>query len=202
MRIRHIKLELIRKNPENYNTIVNGNGQPRASMLRYWQFAARKYHQNDNDSKFAIKYLDDNLKSHFKPTTANISKILKLTNQLADYFTEYKKNKLNFYDSSNRISFDIGNGNFITGEIFRIDKKGNNFYITLFYKEDEIWENELRFPLFQIYFSNILKCPFDQIFVGVFNYIKLEHEYNSFDENKLNESLSEVKEIFKKIINF
>jgi len=201
MKIRHNKLELIRKNPENYHSIVNGVGQPRASMLRYWQFAARKFHQNNNDSNLALQYLEENIKNHFKPTIANSNKMLELMKNLDLYFIDYKKNKFKFCDGSNRISYDVANGNFITGEIFRLDKKKDNYYITLFYKEDEIWANELRFPLIQIYFSNILKWPVDQIYVGIFNYSQIEHEHISYDESALNYSLEEVKDIFKKIYN-
>jgi len=132
---------------------------------------------------------------------SNKDRAIDFINKLEKYITKY--NQLNFkvYKTLSKLKYDVGNGNLLTGEIFRIDKKEVNFYISLFYKGDGLWAHELRFPLIQIHFSNLLKWPVDQIYVGVFDYNKVEHEHISFDEGTLKNSLEEVRNVFKLVTN-
>lgn len=201
MKFSHRNLEAIRQNPKNFKQILNSSGG-RISMARYWQFAARRYHQSSNDDELAVNYLENNCLNHFVNNASNSGKIRKLIDKLHLYFEDYKKQNIEFYDYTNRISIDIQNNNFITGEIFRIDKKNDGGYkIALFSKLDSIWANELRFPLLQIYYSNLFECPTMDIEVGVYNLEKDKHEYLFFDEETLQQAWNEITQISTTLIN-
>lgn len=110
----------------------------------------------------------------------------------------YNKLGFEYYDYSNRLSCDIGFNNFITGEIFRIDKKPEEGYsITLFWKEDDFWDEQLRFPLLQINYSTLFKCPVDAISVGVYDFNKDKHENKTFDDYELKNAKKEIVNISK-----
>lgn len=201
MKFSHRNLEAIRQNPVNFKQILGSSGG-RLSMARCWQFAARRYHQNDNDEEKAVKYLEDSCINQFVNNASNAGKIRVLVDKLYKYFKDYQKQNVNFYDYSNRISLDIQNNNFITGEVFRIDQKNNKGYkITLFSKQDTIWANELRYPLLQIYYSNIFECPVMDIEVGIYNLERDKHEYLCFDEETLQQAWNEVTQISSTIAN-
>lgn len=197
MKFSHTKLEQIRKAPENYKSILGEKGQGRMSMGRYWQFAARHYHQEGSDMDFAVKYFKDRCRG-FVDNSINRTRINNHLSKLEKYIKSYNKLGFEYYDWSNRLSFDIGFNNFITGEIFRIDKKPKEGYaITLFWKEEEFWDDQLRFQIFQINYSNLFKCPVDAISVGVYDFNKDKHEYKTFDDYELKNAKNEILKISK-----
>ncbi len=194
MRISHRNLEVIRKSPQSIKQII-GNNSPRTSMARYWQFAIKKYHKN-NDINEAIDYFQSNCQQHFKDTKANQTQIFQLTDKINQYRADYLLLDFEYYDYSQRLSMDINYKNFLSGEIFRIDKKKEGGYaITLFEKDNELWSSELRFPLLQIHYSNIFKCPIDEISVGTYNLKTGKHQYINYDEYSLKTSWEEILNI-------
>lgn len=199
MKFSHRNLEAIRKNPVNFKQILGASGG-RQSMARYWQFAARKFHQN-NSIEMAVSYYEKICLKNFVNNSANSTKISNLVDKLYKYSEDYESLNVNYYDYSNRISVDIQNNNFITGEVFRLDKKVNEGYkVTLFSKEDTIWANELRYPLLQIYYSNIFECPVMDIDVGIYNFSTDTHDYLCFDEKTLKQAWDEVTQISDSIL--
>jgi|GEM_PF-4783834 len=196
MKFSHIILEQIRQNPKGAKEILSADGGGRLSMNRVWFFAARKYHQSGNDRDYAFNYFENMFDSRFVSNSTNRQRKVELLNKLDNYIKDYQTQGFEFYDYSIRISVDIRYGNMIGGEIFRYDRVGESGYaITLLDKEDSLWAKELRYPLFQIHFSNLFQCPADNIKVGIYNFEKEVHEYISFDEATLKQTEIEVLHI-------
>lgn len=199
MKFSHLKLEQIRHNPAAVKDVLSGQ-DGRFSMNRVWYYAARRYHQSKQDKATAFNYFEDSVNEHFIANKANRLKKEHLLVKLNNYFENYKKLGYEFYDHSNRISIDINHGNIVSGEIFRFDKVPDNKYaVTILDRDDSIWVKELRYPLFQIYFSNLFNCPADDISVGVYNFEQEKHEYISYDELTLKQAENEIKYISSEI---
>lgn len=195
MKFSHLKLEQIRHNPAAVKEVLSGQ-DGRFSMNRVWYYTVRRFHQSNEDKAEAFNYFENSITDHFIASKANGIKKEQLLVKLNNYFDNYKKLGFEFYDYSNRISIDINHGNIVSGEIFRFDKLPENKYaITILDRDDSIWVKELRYPLFQIYFSNVFNCPTENIKVGVYNFQKENHEYESFDEITLKQTEEEVKQI-------
>lgn len=202
MKFSHLKLEQIRHNPAAAKEILAGQDGGRLSMNRVWYFAARKFHQSGNDKNFAMNYFDELFDKRFVINQTNRQKKEGLLLKLDRYIENYNKLGFEFYDCSNRISIDIEHGNIISGEIFRFDRIfGNKYVVTILDKEDSIWAKELRYPLFQIHFSNVFNCPAENIRVGVYDFLNEEHEYITYDELSLKTSQDEIKAISTEINN-
>jgi hypothetical protein len=198
MKFSHAKLEQIRKAPKDFKNILGEKGQGTMSINRLWQFAVRHYHQKKNDKNYAIMYFEDKCE-RFVANAINRAKIDNHLSKLEKYIKSYNKLGYDYYDYSNRLSFDIGFDNFISGEIFRIDKKPDEGYaITLLWKDEEnLWNDQLRFPVFQINYSDLFKCPVDAISVGVYDFNKEKHEYKTFDDYELKNAKKEIISISK-----
>jgi len=203
MKFSHLKLEKIRINPSGIRDILSVSDGGRLSMNRVWFFAARKYHQSGGDRNFCMNYFDRMFDEKFVLNVANIRKKELLLDKLDQYINSYIDLKFEFYDYSNRISIDIDHGNMIGGELFRFDKTNEGGYaVTILDKENSIWANQLRFPLFQIHYSNVFDCPSELIKVGIYNFEEEKHEYITYDEVSLKTSEDEIKAISKEINNF
>lgn len=204
MKFSHTKLEQVRQNPELAKDLLSKKDEHfNYSMNRAWVYAARKYHQTENDKSAAFDYFENTVENNFKTNKSNNLKKANLLIKLDNYFENYKLLEFEFYDFSNRVTVDIQHGNIISGEIFRYDKIPNNGYaVTLLDRENSIWANQLRFPLFQIHFSNVFNCPADLIKVGVYNFESEVHEYITFDEITLRQAEIEIKHISNEINKF
>lgn len=198
MNIKHRNLEQIRKSPKSVSEFSNESGKGGKTMIRVWDHAIGHYH-HDGDAKAALSYLINGL-SQFNDNKKNREWKEKLIDKFNCYINSYTKLKLTNVKVNSRLKIDIHHNNFITGEIFRIDKSSENGYIiTIQNRKDEIWAHELRFRLLQIHFSNLYKCPYDLIKVGVYNFENGEHEYVSFDDIELRNAWDETINISNKI---
>ncbi|MHB9054872.1 MAG: hypothetical protein ACYC2P_01790 [Paludibacteraceae bacterium] len=192
MKFSHLMLEQIRRNPGSTKEILTNIGRGSFSMNSAWKNAVKKYHQTDGNRHEAFQHFDRMFDKNFVLNDVNNRKKGLLIEKLDYYIENYNSLHFNYYNYSYRISIDIRHGNFITGEIFRLDKVKKGYAVTIFQKEDHIWLNELRFPLLQIHYSNILNCPFDEVKVGIYNFEKNTHEYVVFDENTLRQAQQEA----------
>ncbi len=199
MKFSHIKLEQIRHNPDNVKEILTNSGSGSFSMNSAWKNSVKKYHQSDGNREEAFKHFDAMFNRNFILNETNNRKKGVLMEKLEQYIKSYQLLKLEHYNYSHRVSIDIHHNNFITGEIFRLDKSDKGYVVTLFQKEDKIWMGELRFPLIQIYYSNIFNCPVDDIKVGIYNFEKDAHEYLTFDEYALKSAQDEIYNLSNKI---
>lgn len=200
MKIKHKNLEAIKGDPKIASTLgkETANGK---SMVRYWDWAVSCFH-HEKDLRVALNYLEKGILS-FNDTKQNRNKGDKLLEALEIYAKSYNSLGFNYISSQKRLKIDIEQNNFLTGEVFRLDETLEGGYaITILQRQDSIWAHELRFKLFQVYFSNVYKCPYDLVKVGVYNVEKGIHEYISFEDNELNDAWSEVLELSKEINKF
>lgn len=197
MKIKHKKLELIKLNPQNAKIIVSEGYSGGPNMTRCWDRAISFYHK-ENDINKAILYLQ-NLLSTFADSKRNRDKTEFLIKQLIGYHKSYEKLKVVPFKLLGRLNMDIGFKNYLTGEIYRVDKTVTGYAVTLIMRTDGLWKHELRFPLIQRHFSNKLKCDESEIKVGIYNFEKFEHEYITYDHETLEIAWSEVLSISEKI---
>lgn len=201
MKLKHRNLEQIRKAPELASQLSKEEGIGGKSMVRYWDWAVGHYHQ-EQDFRVGLDYLQNGILS-FNNTKQNREKGEKLMKKLEKYVFSYSKLGFNYIGSNSRLNIDIEHNNSVTGEVFRIDStKEGGYAITLLNRTDEIWAHELRFRLLQIHYSNIYKCPYDLVKVGVFNFEREDHEYVSFDDLELKSAWDEITGISSKINQF
>jgi hypothetical protein len=157
MRIKHKYLERIRQTPDAISQILKENKGGGKSMIRYWDYAIGHFHQNNLD--FAMDYLKQGLQE-FKDHKRNRDHASELIGKLERYAENYLELGFDYIGSQKHLRIDIKHNNFITGEVFRIDKTPEGGYaVTLMNRTDEIWAHELRYQLMQIHYSNIFKCP-------------------------------------------
>ncbi len=197
MKLKHRYLEQVRSNPKSALQISEQTAGGK-SMVRYWDWAVGHFHK-EQDLDSGLDYLENGL-SNFNDNRANNTKREMLLNKFKNYAHEYLNLGFENIKTNGRLNINIQHNNFLTGEIFRIDRTSEEgFAITLMNRFDDIWTTELRFPLLQIYFSNYYKCAFDLIKVGVYNFEEEIHEYTSFDELDLNKAWEEIIKISKQI---
>ncbi len=198
MKLKHRHLEQIRKSPESVNQVVIQELGGGKSMVRYWDWAVGQYHHT-RDVESANNYLLKGL-SNFNDNKKNNEWREVLVNKFNNYIVSYENLKFQNLEVNNRLNIDIEHNNFITGEIFRVDKsQDNGFVVTLQNRKDEIWAHELRFRVLQVHYSNVYRCPYDLVKVGVFNFESGEHEYVSFDDFELKQAWDEVTNLSNKI---
>ena len=197
MKIKHKHLESIRVAPQNIVTFNTPSTKMGKTMIRQWDFSLSEYHEKGLNQ--AIVYLQNSL-STFKETKQNKIKEENLIKKLIAYDKSYRDLNYECIMLRSKLNIDLKHNNNLCGEILRIDKTQNNGYaITLMLRNDNIWASELRFPIIQRYFSEINKCPFDLIKVGVFNLELAKHEYISYDEQTLISSWKEINELSNNI---
>ena len=190
MKIKHKNLELVRSNPSNAKIFLSENYPGGKNMTRCWDRAISVYHKENRLDK-AILYLQGQC-LNFANTKKNRDKTESLILKLIAYDKNYTQ--LNFLPQKilGRLNIDIEYNNNLSGEIYRVDKTCDGYAITLMLREDKIWQNELRFPLLQRFYSDMFKCPANKIKVGVYKYDKSEHEYITYDESTLNNAWDEM----------
>lgn len=198
MNIKLRNLEQIRKSPQTASEISKESGKGGKTMIRVWDYAIGHYH-HDQDAKSSLSYLVNGL-SKFNDNKKNNEWRDTLIDKFNSYIDSYSKLNFNNLQVNGRLKMDIHHNNFITGEVFRVDKTNEDGYaITLQNRQGIIWAHELRFRLLQIHFSNMYRCPYDIIKVGVYNFQDNEHEYLSFDDFELKQAWEEVLEISNKV---
>jgi len=200
MKLKHKFLEQIRKSPELASKFSEEKGQGGKTMVRVWDRSISHFHQEGEEEAF--RYLLNGL-LEFRDTKEHRQRKELYYNKLKNYIKEYNSYGFKSLKIMSHLKIDIQHNNFITGEVFRIDKTPENGYaITLLNRTDEVWAHQLRFRLLQIHYSNLYKCPHDLIKVGIYNFEKEKHEYFSFDDEELREAWAEISGISSKINQF
>jgi hypothetical protein len=200
MNLKHRNLEQIRRSPQSAIQFSRENGAGGKTMVRIWDYAIGRYHHS-SDSKSAYEYLSTGL-STFNDNKKNNAWREVLLNKFNRYVDAYEKLNFQNLGVNNRLKMNVHHSNFITGEIFRVDKSPDDeYFVTLQNRKDEIWAHELRFRLLQIHYSNLYKCSHELVKVGVYNFEQEEHEYVSFDESELNNAWDEIIKVSASIKN-
>ncbi|MCE5332174.1 MAG: hypothetical protein LLF95_08530 [Bacteroidales bacterium] len=196
MKIKHKNLELVRTNPSSAKVLLSESYPGGKNMTKCWDRAISVYHKENNSLEKAIKYFQGQCLT-FANNKRNRDRIENLTGKLIAYDKNYTQLKFLPEKVQGRLNMDIEYNNHLSGEIYRIDKTSDGYAITLMLRQDKIWQNELRFPLLQRFYSDKFKCPLNSIKIGVYNYEKDVHEYTTYDEPALNNAWEEMIKISK-----
>lgn len=193
MKIKHKNLELVRSNPSNAKVLLSENYPGGKNMTRCWDRAIAVYHKENSLDK-AIQYLQGQC-LNFAINKKNRDRTESLILKLIDYDKNYRQLGFLPYKVQGRLNMDIEYNNYLSGEIYRVDKTKDGYAITLMLRTGKIWQNELRFPLLQRFYSDKLECSENKIMVGVYNYEQGKHEFISYDQSALNDAWEEMTKI-------
>lgn len=193
MKIKHKNLELVRTNPSNAKILLSENYPGGKNMTRCWDRAISVYHKEGSLDN-AINYLQGQC-LNFANTKKNRDRTENLILKLIAYHKNYTQLKFLPQKVQGRLNMDIEYNNYLSGEIYRVDKTNDGYAITLMLRQDKIWQNELRFPLLQRFYSDKFECPANKVKIGVYNYEKGIHDYTTYDQSTLNNAWEEMMKI-------
>lgn len=201
MKIPHLKLEAIRKNPKNFDQILNEKVRFGKSKYNCWKNAINFYHKPENDLNNTETYLINMFNRNFVQNRKNEIELEKFINELHKYIYDFEELNNKVFRTKTRIDFDLNYHNILSGEISRIDtndKNENEIYLII--KEDFEWEKELRFPLFQYFLAQKYKWDYNKVSVGTYCYSTAQHTTKKYSEEEIQKALIEVKKISKNLI--
>lgn len=199
MRISHSKLEIARKNPSQFAKSVD-QAFGGKSRYRYWQYATRSYHNQDDDRDAAVRHLIK-LFEGFAHTSRSESILEDYIEHLDNYINDFLILSNEPVKVTDKIELDINFGNVLIGEIHRLDfSVAGGYEVYAFQKTDDDWESELRFPLIQHYYSREMGVAINEIKIGVYNFQLGKHLRKSFNQKDIDNAIAEV-DVISEIIS-
>lgn len=201
MRISHRNLEAIRRNPSFVFELGKGQGGSN-SIARNWEYKLKPFHVSGVPIGQVANTFEDYCLRTFNNNKANLLKIEELYNRYPKYELSYRQQNLIFQDFHKNIAFNIEGDFVLSGEIFRIDKTRHGGYaITVIWKnqESDIWAQELRFPVLQKFYADLFGVSTNKVFVGIYDFENVSHEYITFDEETIEDAMKELQDIIKEI---
>lgn len=198
MKISHRQLESIRADPKNFKSILEEfkGGFFRLSKYTCWKHAINFYFKSGYDLNKTENYFIKMFEKNFVDNKRNQRELKNYLEELNRYVNDFNDLGNDIIDTKVNVSLDIGNDNILSGEVHRIDLslKGGYEVFTII-KGDYNWEDELRFPLLQHFFSGELGCSYDEISVGVYCFEMGEHVVKKYSQNEIEKALKEVNNI-------
>ncbi len=200
MKIPHLKLEEIRRNPKNHNEILNKKLSFGKSKYNCWKNAINFFHKPENDINKSEAYLTSMFNKQFVNNRRNQLDLEKFIKELHKYAYDFQELGNDVYRTKTRINFDLNYNNILSGEISRIDSTSQGKKeIYLVIKQDYEWESELRFPLFQYFFAHKYNWDYTNVSVGVYCYETSQHTIRKFSDKEIQKALKEIDSISKKL---
>lgn len=167
------------------------------SKYRTWQYATRKYHKLESEQG-AINILENSL-SNFK--TIKRKEIDFYIDRLQHYIENHRYKRFSYVGFIKSLSITIYPEVIVSGEIPIINLTPQGYGIFLFSKKSYPWQNELRFPLIQHHFANVVYgCDSSEIEVGIYCFETDSYESKIFVEAEIENALAETNEMGR-IIN-
>lgn len=205
MKIPLRELEEARRNPDAYLRKRRSSGgfnfNPK-SKYRTLVRSINTFHRNGNDSTSAQDYLEENFAKQFKEQK-----------QLAHYIEKLGQYILDFKDSGATV-FRVRDilvvplapeftdaGFYISGEIPRLDITPDGYTAWLFSNKQVDWENEIRLPLIQSAYAEILNVDEQEVNVNIYDFIENEQKSFQFSQPELKDSKAELHRMLNLIQN-
>ena len=205
MKIPIRELEEARRNPDAYLRKRRSSGgfnfNPK-SKYRTLVRSVNTFHRNGNDSTFAQDYLE-----------TNFAKLFKEQKQLAEYIEKLGQYILDFKDSGATVfkvkdilviplTSELKEAGFhISGEIPRLDITPDGYTAWLFSNKPVDWENEIRLPLIQSAYAEILKVDEQEIKVDIYDFVEREQKSFQFSKTELEDARNELHRMLNLIQN-
>lgn len=201
MKIPLRELEEARSNPDAYlkkrRSSTENKFNPK-SKYRTLVRSIHTFHRNGNDSNFAQDYLETNFANQFKDQ----KQLAEYIEKLGQYISDFRDTNASVFRVKDILVIPLvpefkEAGFHISGEIPRLDITPDGYTAWLFSNKPVEWENEIRLPLIQSAYAEILKVDEQEVKVSTYDF--MENEQKSFQFSKT--QLDDAKIEFEKILN-
>ncbi|MEQ1763728.1 MAG: hypothetical protein ABL984_11350 [Pyrinomonadaceae bacterium] len=203
-KLRLPQLETARKDPVSFarqlslDAGASGFGH---SKFMDWQRAAFKY-LDSKDLIEARQHLELSFRAHFKVDRRNVLDLERYVQILEEFTREQRRKRLVFVESRKNVDFPLVKEKLrLTGQVPTIFMNSSSGYSIYFMTKSSIeWQNELRFPFVQYYFSKkVYGVDIKDVEVGIFNLETRGFEEKSYSNYAVNKALSEIRGLGRSI---
>ena len=197
------KLETARTNPALIAQSIlsqEGGKGGNPGFVGSWKTVVRSYHENKETQSLAMNKLSEKFLITFNPTKENREKSARFCDSFNNYCTEFTKLGLGIDTFQINLNWEILKQSVLTGHSpFLCSNETHN--IAYFFQErSNDWQNQLKYPLLQIYLSEkFYKCDVDKVKIGIYNIVDKKFELKTYEDFELDNSLEEAKTIFKNV---
>jgi tetratricopeptide (TPR) repeat protein len=204
MKIPLRELEEARQNPDAYlNKKSNANGlgfNPR-SKFRVFVMAIYNFHRSGNDLSKAQDYLEKGF-NKFKSQKDLIPYI----HLLEHYASDFKDSGAVVFKVRDNISVPLNSkfkkaGFRLSGEIPRLDITSDGYAAWLFSNKAVDWKNELRLPIIQGAYAELLNVEIQDIKVNTYDFSQQLENSFQFTKWRITKARRELNKLLKMIQN-
>lgn len=154
-----------------------------------------------NDLQAAHDYLEKSYLKQFKQT----KDLILYAEKLEKCAIEFNQSGATVFKVNDRLVVPLPQdlndaGVIVSGEIPRVDLTDDGYTAWLFSKKTEQWEDELRLPVIQFAYAQILGAIEDEIKIGVYDFSQGTQKLFSFPEQQLSIAQNEFHELLKQIL--
>lgn len=203
MKISLSDLEEARRNPEEYlkkqqsSTGIKYNPKSKHRMLIRSIYT---FHRKGSDPNSAQNYLEASFAKNFKDQR----QLPLYIEQLGQYILSFKDSNAMVFKVRDiltiPLSAEFNDANFrISGEIPRIDITPDGYTAWIFSNKPVDWENEIRLPLIQSAYAEILKVDQQEIKVNIYDFIKGDCKSFQFSKSELENANKDFIKTLKQI---
>lgn len=203
MKIPLRELEEARRNPDAYlkkrRNSTGFNFNPK-SKYRTLVRSVHTFHRQGNNSNFAQDYLETNFAKQFKDQ----KQLAQYIEKLGQYILDFKDAGATVFRVKDILVIPINSefieaGFHISGEIPRLDITPNGYTVWLFSNKPIDWENEIRLPLIQSTYAEILKVEEQEVKVNIYDFMGNEQKSFQFSKSELADAQQELKKMLSLI---
>jgi len=197
------QLERARQNPIAFAKSLadDKGGTGRYSKYMAWQNSVFHYHKNRGDLAKAIKYFESTFLKNFADNAANQVEREDWILELQAYTKDETKKRLTYVEHKKRLSIAMNSELRLGGELplIKMNNKGG-YSVYFFSRDDNEWEDELRFPILQSYIATTLyNVALNEVEVGVYSIPKQKHLQRSYSRKEVRIALDELDEVGSQI---
>lgn len=197
MKISHREFEECAQNPAEW--LRARKISPSGSFIPmgyngYTKLAILKYHKTNSEEE-ARRALSSYL-ARFR----NIDRISECEDIFDLYIAWYRRTNPIVIETRRRIEININYGNFIGGEVTRVDLTPDGYLGVLLGNISGEWRRELRMPLIQLGLSQIYGRKIADFSVGIQNLDGSGFEIVSFPESRVNAALRQARALSRKYL--
>lgn len=198
MRLRLNDLEEARLDPSRFLKQAGAEAFYRLGKNRALQLAIYDYHRKQGDLVSALRYFERTYKRNF---TVN-DRLQPLSDMLRRYDNAFKASGLVAVDWQINVRIDASPDLVLTGEIPRVDLKGESAYaVWLFLFSHTNWSGELRMPLLQDYFARKMGVLEADVSVGTYRMDLALYEGRTYSKSAINSAKASVAALAERLAN-
>lgn len=196
------KLEQAKNNPAQVANEMKANktGGSSKSYVGSFKKIVREFHEDKDEVSTALNRLSENLEITFKTTDQNVAKNSKFCDSFLEYANEFEEKLLAVDKFQINLKWELLPKSMLTGHSPFLCSTPTENIAYYFQEKGNNWEEQLKFPLVQIYLAeHYYKCEVDQLKVGIYNILDKKFELKCFEDFELDNAIEETKSIFKNV---